>query len=1047
MLNRTGLGGSQVPNQLGKRNEIEAGMNADNAALAEGSRSLVPFNFTGFQVGNASFEELMHRRVFSENPMTAGTQGYLERMQVFLSEYADWAVDNPEIMGNLLQSSVLTLKNKIFTNIFPIRAQLEDEYVRDITFYGRTFIEAGVLNTRPREISFEVSTIRGTLEYAAQAVILSRKRLQMPGGVQMMNMVLDNWNSGMAASLILRAQYQFFNEPEYFSSPLQLYPNSPIPDTPPKVLELERPKFGGCNRDPLFLRQMIINANAVLGQAGGTVGNIVMTADDKFFLAQMNRSNLVAEFAGNSAEANRELGANFNTYNGVNLIDIPLVGVDLHNQLDQNIFAQPVSNGTYAWFDASVYQDVPANLYRTHMSDIEFCSWTSDTWDRYTVYDTIRHTFEFHPLQEHLPALKDYVDNLKDASGAQKEGQVDVQLLIEIADRVKRQGKFYKEPRARDGINYAGREYQLDALLKYHQLPEGSKESMWTPILFVGQLDERLVPTEHLLKMAEVMAVRMGLDGDDALEKFMAKNDEASTKTWADTRLKQMGFTLHAPTKVARPPTTAEKAAVDALTSLQATAAYISTASTLWRLDDWMHLKEFVPIVDALSKSTNTVEVFKVLATVKATDQANLYSMIGYGKLDPALADSQDKIALRLIDLTRNRQAAIRAAYYGLLDKALKVDPNDTLAVAKKKIEDSYGGAAAAPARPKDYNDNQYFLWLLNTHKMARLEAARAAFVADEDDERRRTYADTLPMAYAIIFLALLDIPITLQNLRAFSVNNIPLPLGALILRPWETQIMHSMVATIREPIGETMVGSEGMDKLVTYRRMEDAFFIEGSIRSATKIFNHRGFHVLRYVRGGQRLGGKGNEFINDGTTQYAPEHWEENVLTRLGRGDLLGNRSNIAVLQGVVCEPGNGEVHFDVRPTGDFSEVEFNGRRMDYAAYQRKYASRIGLPAYVGQAVIGNILKLASRPQPRFGPTEMSFRNTRRIRQHNYVVSKTNVRMFNWYSPDKTTITQSHHQWGDQLPGLRGLESSDRSLSIADHFAPGTSLLGGSVN
>jgi hypothetical protein len=290
-------------------------------------------------------------------------------------------------------------------------------------------------------------------------------------------------------------------------------------------------------------------------------------------------------------------------------------------------------------------------------------------------------------------------------------------------------------------------------------------------------------------------------------------------------------------------------------------------------------------------------------------------------------------------------------------------------------------------------------------------------------------------------------VTITLQNLRAFSVNNIPLPLSALILRPWEMQIMHSLVATIRSPIGKTLVGSEGLDKLVTYRTQQDAFFIEGSIRSATKIFNHRGFHILRYVRGGARLGGKGNEFVNAGTTPYAPDHFEENVLSRLGRGDLLGNRSNLAVLQGICCKPGKGENYFDVRATGDFSQVEFDGRRMDYAKYRRTHAAIIGKPAFVGQAVLATVLGFSSRPQARFGPTEQTFRNTRRLRRENYVVAQTNVRVYDRYTTDNYKIKQSHHLWGDQLPGMRGRESSEHALSVADHFAPGTSLFGGTVN
>jgi hypothetical protein len=1078
--------GSGVPTRanLGKRNQQinEADMNADNSALAEGSRAMVPFNFTGFQIGNMSFQEIMAGHVMRENPMTAGQQRYDEGMSIFLSEFVDWAVENPQLMGNMLESAVLNLKNGIFQYIFPINSVKENDFHRTMTFYGRDFVDISTLNTRPREISFEVSTLSGTLEYAAQALMISRKRLQLPGGLQMMNLLLDTWTSNMAASLILRANYQFFNEPEYFATPMQLYPNSPLPETPPQVLELERPQFGCLNKKPLAIRDLLINASAILAQGGGRVGNLVMTRDDNFFVAQMDRSNLIREFAGDSAETNR-LRDRIDSYNGVNFIEIPLIGVNLHNPLDQNIFAQPVSNGSFAWYDARVYEDVPATEYRTHMSTISFCDWECDTWHEYPLYDTIRHCFEFHPLQEDVPSLKEYSIQNKDRDGTSREGQVDVNLLIEIADRVQKSGKIFSESRSKtDGVNYKGREFMLDALLKYHELkPEDqSKESMWTPILFAGQLDERLVPTDSLMKIAEVLAVRMGWGEEEVMERFVGTKTDVQVQVDVVKKLQQMGFELG---PSAAPKGTGAKAGVtpeqqeeiDAFADLKSKAKstnksenYPKTVGAIFGANQLLTNRAWIEksladtsgsgqaaryaqlIADGAANSTTEKDLaapFNISATALATEDgkalliANLEDLFTVSKVSISrAARAIPKVkGLTATASTGTASDLVFATYYASV--ASSAPPPPPPRYGAKLVDPAY----TIPPRDVKYaklNANDYFIALMGENR-SRFEAAEMAYGAGDDMKGRVSYAARLPTLLRVIFLVLLSVTLTLQNLRAFAVNNIPLPLGALILRPWEMQIMHSMVATVREPIGETMIGSEGMDKLVSYRTLQDAFFIEGSIRSATKILNHRGFHILRDVRGGKRLGGKGNDFINAGTSPYAPDHWEENVLSRLGRGDLLGNRSNIAVLQGLRCEPGNGKAHFDIRTIGGFSQVEFDGRRLDFARYKRTHAAEIGRPEYVGQAVIGTVLKLAARPQPKFGPSEASFRNTRRMRQHNYVVSKTNVRMYDRYSPDHYKITQSHHMWGDQLPGLRTLESSEHALSVADHFAPGTSLFG----
>ena len=154
------------------------------------------------------------------------------------------------------------------------------------------------------------------------------------------------------------------------------------------------------------------------------------------------------------------------------------------------------------------------------------------------------------------------------------------------------------------------------------------------------------------------------------------------------------------------------------------------------------------------------------------------------------------------------------------------------------------------------------------------------------------TYAMQLPLAVAARCVLLTQI--TLQMLTTMFDHNIAIPLGAMALRPFETQRCFSAIAVAGEKIGTTHFS--GFDNTIGFATLSQHFTVQAFLWMKAMVANNQNYLVIPAVRGGEFLGGKGHLFVN----QDAKQPWQQ-LLPQIEavsacNGEVLGDRSIIAV-------------------------------------------------------------------------------------------------------------------------------------------------------
>jgi len=286
--------------------------------------------------------------------------------------------------------------------------------------------------------------------------------------------------------------------------------------------------------------------------------------------------------------------------------------------------------------------------------------------------------------------------------------------------------------------------------------------------------------------------------------------------------------------------------------------------------------------------------------------------------------------------------------------------------------------------------------------------------------ERRYEEASTRDtFMMAVIRLVLLT-TISLQAMYKWSDNNIAIPFGGMIMRPFETQIMHSQIAMGSLQLGKNFFS--GFDNTVGMDQFAQHFEIQAFFHHTPWVAEKNGYHVMPFTRGGAIVGGKGNKPVN--SRRGARVLYGENLSMEaqrvkthyLGDGELMGDYSNFHVLQCYnTAVEGNLRRHADIR--GRYHEEDFTCRLENSDDFLEQDDIH-----YDGQFVINEVFGFSRQPRL-MNPKNASFEQYLQLRAHNHLCSQTTQTYFNEMGVEVEMI--SSHLWKTDLPGMSQVTQS----------------------
>jgi len=430
-----------------------------------------------------------------ENPEnTVGL--YNQNQEIYWPQFADWAIQNPNILSTVFRSGYHESKGPIY-ELFPI-AFVDESYIhRNTILFGRDFVPIHTMKTNPEHISARVWTVEGHMQFAMQGFVIDdaffRTSQDAPRWFEMMMTALYK---NMWCYVTLNVWNIFWTTPTFYKTVDKNYPFSDdVPKTPEEALEKEREFFCVANKRPQFIHDVIKKFNVIFGQEGFSLANLIIPDDDMFHINHRDTTNTSVELSGNIAYTNRTAGDTLaGVDQSVRIIGIPFMTDKLHDINDHNVMKAVVACGSFARFPANFYSGTggssgcvdPAE-YRNFMSDIRFVSWKSNTWDVYTYAKFLRNCVQFVPLVKDITETKRTAGKLD----TRNQGKLDRELLLKLAKTTQEQKGLHKRTRT----DYSKCPDELDPLLlfnKHHALGTTvtSPDAWWYPVGALGELPE-----------------------------------------------------------------------------------------------------------------------------------------------------------------------------------------------------------------------------------------------------------------------------------------------------------------------------------------------------------------------------------------------------------------------------------------------------------------------------------------------------------------------------------------------------------------------------
>ena len=295
--------------------------------------------------------------------------------------------------------------------------------------------------------------------------------------------------------------------------------------------------------------------------------------------------------------------------------------------------------------------------------------------------------------------------------------------------------------------------------------------------------------------------------------------------------------------------------------------------------------------------------------------------------------------------------------------------------------------------------------------------------------KERMLATNDMPPLCKIAARLVLTQTINLQIIDAWTDNDIAIPLGAIAMRPFESQFMESMIFVSSGNVGNLYFS--GLDNIISFDPDSQHFNTQvfGSFKPF--ISDPTKFYVAANTRGLQILGGKGNKYINareDGVTihSYGTERFKEIIDNSFGSGERLGDYSIIPVLTGYnyAIEDQFKTRHLDAR--GYWDPNDFVSR----LHHSDEFVSERFLPMYPNQFLTNMIYPFHNMTLPALPTTKASFdqlQSRRRVNTHIHQITQ------DVYNPLTDTWDEivSSAPWGRERDGIVQIQNSTAGVSL----------------
>jgi hypothetical protein len=290
------------------------------------------------------------------------------------------------------------------------------------------------------------------------------------------------------------------------------------------------------------------------------------------------------------------------------------------------------------------------------------------------------------------------------------------------------------------------------------------------------------------------------------------------------------------------------------------------------------------------------------------------------------------------------------------------------------------------------------------------------------DFEARFIASHTYSASLGIAARAVLFSRVNLNTLTTWFDNNIAIPFGAMLIRPFETQDCTSAIAVADGPIGTTFFS--GMDNHVSFDPSAQHFTVQAFLHCMPVVQNNHKYLMLPIVRGGPFYGGKGHLFVNQNSKMCLNEMERLKELVENNNGEALGNNSIIATLTPYNYAVEKQEVHhFDLR--NNYRREDFSGRLQNCADFVLQKQTLAYPAAPILNTIFDWDIQLSSELME-----DQSFSQYMKGRQRNYHQHETLCEEWDIVKGTGWVQTQSYHVWDKtEQTGCAEVQTSHASV------------------
>jgi hypothetical protein len=277
----------------------------------------------------------------------------------------------------------------------------------------------------------------------------------------------------------------------------------------------------------------------------------------------------------------------------------------------------------------------------------------------------------------------------------------------------------------------------------------------------------------------------------------------------------------------------------------------------------------------------------------------------------------------------------------------------------------------------------------------------------------------------SIVLRALIMTPINRESLMRFEEMDIRIPFGLIDLRPFEQQEIKDAILVASGRLG-TAYSSEKKN-FVSFSTNDQQLSINNYISMGALITNTDAFQYFRNVKGGARVGGKGDKYIND-YWKFDPNR-NDGDMTPLHEAiadvRLLGDYCIFAAMTSH-ADAINSRKPVHVSVDGKFRPDQFSG----YADVFPEFSRNSSRPQYEGVFFLNWFFGLhkcqsfKERNVPEFSQLTRNYSCF--LESFNKICSQVDSQHYDFDSMDFKREKVSHHAWGRQGAGSFAREKGD---------------------